>query len=379
MAEAEERLAAEQAELDRVVTLAATLDLTTTFLRRAQDRVYRDIAPVLVRTLERWLPGVTGGRYVDAMVDPATLVVQVRGPNQPWRRADLLSVGTAEQVYLLLRVALAEALAVTGETCPLLLDDVTVQADPVRTARILDLLLTLAQDRQIVLFAQEPMVAQWAQAALTGDQHALIEARAGGHRLAAVEVGRLPATRRTAVAHWRCVRYPPPSTGETMDPKNTAVVLIEYQNDFTTRGRRAARRRRRASWSRTGMLANTRRAGRCRARGRCHDRARADHLRRGVQRDHLDTRTASSRASSTRTPSSRAPGAPRSSTTLAPEDGDIVIEGKRGLDTFASTNLDFILRSKGIQTDRARRLPDQLLRRVDHAHRLRERLSRSSR
>jgi nicotinamidase-related amidase len=35
---------------------------------------------------------------------------------------------------------------------------------------------------------------------------------------------------------------------------------------------------------------------------------------------------------------------------LAPKDGDIVIEGKRGLDTFASTNLDFILRSKGIKT-----------------------------
>ena len=35
---------------------------------------------------------------------------------------------------------------------------------------------------------------------------------------------------------------------------------------------------------------------------------------------------------------------------LAPGEGDIVIEGKRGLDTFASTNLDFILRSKGIKT-----------------------------
>ena len=35
---------------------------------------------------------------------------------------------------------------------------------------------------------------------------------------------------------------------------------------------------------------------------------------------------------------------------LAPGDADIVVEGKRGLDTFASTNLDFILRSKGIRT-----------------------------
>jgi len=35
---------------------------------------------------------------------------------------------------------------------------------------------------------------------------------------------------------------------------------------------------------------------------------------------------------------------------LTPQEGDIVLEGKRGLDAFASTNLDFILRSKGIQT-----------------------------
>ena len=35
---------------------------------------------------------------------------------------------------------------------------------------------------------------------------------------------------------------------------------------------------------------------------------------------------------------------------LTPKPGDIVLEGKRGLDAFASTNIDFILRSKGIQT-----------------------------
>jgi nicotinamidase-related amidase len=35
---------------------------------------------------------------------------------------------------------------------------------------------------------------------------------------------------------------------------------------------------------------------------------------------------------------------------LEPAEGDIVLEGKRGLDAFASTNLDFILRSKGIET-----------------------------
>lgn len=35
---------------------------------------------------------------------------------------------------------------------------------------------------------------------------------------------------------------------------------------------------------------------------------------------------------------------------MAPRDGDIVIEGKRGLCGFASTNLDFILKQRRIET-----------------------------
>jgi nicotinamidase-related amidase len=35
---------------------------------------------------------------------------------------------------------------------------------------------------------------------------------------------------------------------------------------------------------------------------------------------------------------------------MAPQGDDIVVEGKRGLDTFATTNLDFILRSREIET-----------------------------
>jgi len=35
---------------------------------------------------------------------------------------------------------------------------------------------------------------------------------------------------------------------------------------------------------------------------------------------------------------------------LTPVEGDIIVEGKRGLDAFATTNLDFMLRSKGIKS-----------------------------
>ena len=172
--EAQEALAAAQAELDRVEALADTLKLTRGFLERAQDRVHRDIAPRLTGTLTPWLPRITDGRYAEVMIDPATLRIQVRAPGKPWRQADRLSVGTAEQIFLLLRMSLAQHLAVTGETCPLLLDDVTVQADPVRTVQILELLRSVSEQRQVILFAQEPSVAEWATAHLIGDQHSLI-------------------------------------------------------------------------------------------------------------------------------------------------------------------------------------------------------------
>ena len=129
----EEALAAAQAEMARVQTLDETLTETLRFLDAAQQRVHRDIAPVLANSVRRWLPRVTSGRYADVRVDPQTLKVSVLGPDGRWRDAALLSRGTAEQIYLLLRVALAEHLTRDDEICPPILDDVTVQCDDERT------------------------------------------------------------------------------------------------------------------------------------------------------------------------------------------------------------------------------------------------------
>jgi exonuclease SbcC len=175
VSEAEESLARAKAELGRVEALSDVLDRTERFLGEAQERVFRDIAPVLVKTLDKWLPVVTVERYSRSTVDPETLEVCVASATGDWRNADLLSVGTKEQVYLLLRVALAEHLAKNRAVSPLLLDDVTVQADPTRTCAILNMCKTLAEEgRQVVVFAQEPTVADWAADNLTEPQHKLV-------------------------------------------------------------------------------------------------------------------------------------------------------------------------------------------------------------
>jgi uncharacterized protein YhaN len=164
IAEAEEELAAAQAELDSILQLDRTLTLTQAFLEKAQQSVHQSVAPVLAGAVQRRLPAMTAHRYREVRVDPENLDVQVLAPDGHWRHAALLSHGTAEQIYLLLRVALAEYLTRPGEVCPLILDDVTVHCDRERKGAVLATLHQVSKERQVILFSQEEEVLAWARA-----------------------------------------------------------------------------------------------------------------------------------------------------------------------------------------------------------------------
>lgn len=134
----------------------------------------------------------------------------------------------------------------------------------------------------------------------------------------------------------------------TLDPATTALVLIEYQNEFTSDGGVLHDAVAEVMDS-TGMLSNT---------VTLVDKARAA----GVTIMHAPITFAPGYGELTRHPYGILKGVVDGNAfvkgtwgaaivdELTPADGDILIEGKRGLDTFASTNLDFILRSKGIET-----------------------------
>ena len=133
----------------------------------------------------------------------------------------------------------------------------------------------------------------------------------------------------------------------SIDPSTTAIVLIEYQNDFTSEGG-ALHGAVEEVMNKTDMLAKTRQVV---------DSARSA----GVTVMHAPITFAEGYNEISSHPYGILKGVVDGNAfvkdswgaaivdELAPERGDIVIEGKRGLDTFASTNLDFILRSKGIK------------------------------
>jgi nicotinamidase-related amidase len=132
------------------------------------------------------------------------------------------------------------------------------------------------------------------------------------------------------------------------DPKSTAVVLIEYQNDFTSEGGVLHDAVNDVMES-TGMLDNSR---------RLVEAARAA----GATVVHAPITFMAGYGELSKHPYGILKGVVDSSAfvkgewgaeivdALAPQEGDVVVEGKRGLDTFATTNLDFILRARGIDT-----------------------------
>ncbi len=173
VAEAEENLAAAKAESDLFQSLNHTIQSTIYFLEQAQDLVHRSIAPVLAESVREWLPRVTGGRYMDCRVDPESLSVDVASTDGRWQRADLLSHGTAEQVYLLLRFALSRHL--TNQCCPLILDDAVAASDSQRKHDLLETVLLVSESTQVILFTHEDDVREWARASLVGAPHRLID------------------------------------------------------------------------------------------------------------------------------------------------------------------------------------------------------------
>ena len=133
-----------------------------------------------------------------------------------------------------------------------------------------------------------------------------------------------------------------------VDPKHTALVLIEYQNDFTSEGG-ALHGAVQEVMEQTRMLSNTaalitaaRAAGATIVHAPITFKAGYGEISAhpyGILKGVVDS-----------TAFVQGEWGAEIVSDVAPEPGDIVVEGKRGLDAFATTNLDFILRARGITT-----------------------------
>jgi uncharacterized protein YhaN len=102
---------------------------------------------------------MTGGRYTGVRVPLDNSGITVVTTEGAIRTTSELSRGTAEQLYLALRVGLIGSLGATGAALPVLMDDVVVNFDPERRSGAVTAVAELAAMRQVLFFTCHPETA----------------------------------------------------------------------------------------------------------------------------------------------------------------------------------------------------------------------------
>ena len=143
------QLKAVKARIDRLEETYQALELAQTALSKATGILQRRFAPRISKRAQELFEKLTGGRYQkvslseDLSLNVCSVEEDTLRPSQ-WR-----SDGTVDQLYLALRLAVAEELT---PDAPLVLDDAMVRFDEGRLSVALDILRETAQNKQVILF-----------------------------------------------------------------------------------------------------------------------------------------------------------------------------------------------------------------------------------
>lgn len=142
-----EALEKREAELLR---RAAALEMAQEELRGAAQERRQSVAPMLLERTQELLCALTGARYEYAALD-GEMMLSLQADGGALRSWEYFSAGTVEQMYLALRLSLADLLAQTHGALPLVMDDPFAAYDDARTADALALLRSWAQEGKQVL------------------------------------------------------------------------------------------------------------------------------------------------------------------------------------------------------------------------------------
>ena len=142
-------LARTDARLAKLEQTYAALTLALETLAQARQDLQRRFAPRITSGARQLLETMTGGRYDRLRLEEDLSLTAGTQQEETLREALWRSDGTVDQLYLALRLAMAQEL--TPEA-PLVLDEALARFDDDRLAAALEVLKQLAQNRQVILF-----------------------------------------------------------------------------------------------------------------------------------------------------------------------------------------------------------------------------------
>lgn len=129
----------------------AKFAIAKSLLNKTLDRYKRERLPKVIAEAEQHFAFLTNGRYRKINLDQSGDGLWVERSDGLSFSAEEVSRGTAEQIYVSLRLALADH-TFEDDSFPLIIDDSFVNFDGVRTKRMLELLKKVSEKRQIFFF-----------------------------------------------------------------------------------------------------------------------------------------------------------------------------------------------------------------------------------
>ena len=135
--------------LDTLNERREALTLARQTLAQANTALAERFSPRLVHEASEIFSALTGGRYARVQIS-RQMELEAGRPDAAMRRSLFLSGGTADELYLSVRLAVCRLLL--SEDAPLLLDDALAMFDDERLRLALRLLQREAESRQILLF-----------------------------------------------------------------------------------------------------------------------------------------------------------------------------------------------------------------------------------
>lgn len=158
----QERLSEQNEKLSEKKLEIEALEYAMEELSEVNGELARRFAPALEKKAGEIFEYLTGGRFGVVEIRDAKMDVFVREESAAEARQVLeLSQGTADELYLAMRLALSDILS-EEEPIPLVLDDALVNFDDKRMAKALDYLNELAKERQVILFTCQSREAEYA-------------------------------------------------------------------------------------------------------------------------------------------------------------------------------------------------------------------------
>lgn len=144
------RLEGERSRLTELRVWERALEHGLNALEEANRELQRRFAPRLTALTRDYFSRLTGGRYNRLTIGQDLSVQTAAQSETTLRGAQWRSDGTADQMYLALRLAVWVTLNPAG---PLILDDALIRLDDERLASAMELLKELGKDRQIIVFS----------------------------------------------------------------------------------------------------------------------------------------------------------------------------------------------------------------------------------